>query len=294
MPRNLIDSAGVRRLILNADDFGLTPGVNRSILELAQTGVLTSATLMATGEAFSQAVAESASAAELGVGCHVVLLDGQSAAPPEAIPTLASPQGQLRPTLGQFARDLYLGRIASEHIEAEAVAQIQRLHQAGVRVTHVDTHKHTHLFPAVLRPLLRAAMRCGIRAIRNPFEPSWAIAVTPGASTVRRVQIGILNRNHETFTRLVRQAGLATTDGAIGVLATGVLDAPILHRLLTAMPPGTWELVCHPGYEDTALASVRTRLRASRAIEHQALLITVPDFPGIERISFGHLTGARP
>jgi predicted glycoside hydrolase/deacetylase ChbG (UPF0249 family) len=283
----------VRRLILNADDFGLTPGVNRSILELAQAGALTSTTLMATGGAFSEAVAESAVVATLGVGCHVVLADGHCAAAPEAIPTLASPQGQLRPTLGQFARDLYLGRIASEHIEAEAVAQIQQLQQAGVRVTHVDTHKHTHLFPAVLRPLLRAALRCGIRAIRNPFEPSWAIAVTPGASTVRRVQIGILNRNRETFTRLVRQAGLATTDGAIGVLATGVLDAPILQRLLTAMPPGTWELVCHPGHEDAALASARTRLRASRAVEHAALLSTIPDFPGIERISFGHLTGAR-
>lgn len=291
---NLIDSAGVPRLILNADDFGLTPGVNRSILELAQAGALTSATLMATGEAFSQAVIESSAVPRLGVGCHVVFVDGQSASAPGTIPTLASPAGQLRPTLGAFVRDLYLGRIDSGHIESEAVAQIQRLQQAGVQVTHVDTHKHTHLFPAVLRPLLRAALRCGIRAIRNPFEPSWAIAVTPGASTVRRVQIGILNRNRETFTRLVRQAGLATTDGAIGVLATGVLDAAILHALLTAMPPGTWELVCHPGYEDAALTAVRTRLRASRAIEHAALLAAVPGFPGVEPIHFSHLTGARP
>jgi hopanoid biosynthesis associated protein HpnK len=282
----------VRRLILNADDFGLTPGVNRSILELARTRALTSATLMATSEAFPEAVAESTAFPALGVGCHVVLVDGQCAASPDAIPTLAARDGQFRPTLGQFARDLYLGRIASEHLETEAVTQIQRLQQAGVRVTHVDTHKHTHLFPAVLRPLLRAALRCGIRAIRNPFEPAWAIAATPGASMVRRLQIGILNRNRKAFTRLVRQAGLATTDGAIGVLATGVLDESILHRLLMTMPEGVWELVCHPGYEDAALQAIRTRLRASRAVEHAALLSTIPNFSGIERIHFGHLTGA--
>ncbi len=282
----------MRRLILNADDFGLTPGVNRSILELAQVRALTSATLMATGEAFPQAVTESNSFPALGVGCHVVLVDGQCAAAPEKIPTLASPQGRLRPTLGEFVRDLYLGRISSEHIEAEAVAQIQRLQQAGVAVTHLDTHKHTHLFPAVLRPLLRAALRCGIRALRNPFEPRWAIAATPGASALRRIEIGILNRNRKAFQRLVKQAGLTTTDGSIGVLATGVLDGPVLQRLLTALPEGTWELVCHPGYEDAALAAVRTRLRASRVVEHAALLAAIPDFPGIERIHFGQLPGA--
>lgn len=270
----------MRRLIANADDFGLTPGVNRSIVELTQNHALSSATLMATSHAFSEAVGMAQSTPQLGVGCHVVLVDGVCAADPSQIPTLASPDGQLRPTLGNFVRDLMLGRIRAEHIEAEAVAQITRLQQAGLTPTHLDTHKHTHLFPAVLRPVLRAAQRCGVPAIRNPFEPQWAIQATaqvaPHASALRRVEIAILNRNRSRFVRLVREAGLATTDGSIGVFATGVLNRKILSTLLRKMPPGSWELVCHPGYPDAELAAIRTKLRETRGVEHEALLTTLP------------------
>jgi hypothetical protein len=99
-------------------------------------------------------------------------------------------------------------------------------------------------------------------------------------------------RRHE-FLRLVRDAGLKTTDGAVGVLATGTLDTETLHRLLAAMPEGTWELVCHPGYPDAALDGVQTRLRESRAIEHGALLGGIPSYmkmhPEIQLVHFGQL-----
>jgi len=272
----VVDWFRVTRLILNADDFGLTLGVNQSIIELHEAGALSSATLMATADEFSSAADEAIKHPTLGVGCHVVLVDGKPALARTDIPTLSLPSGQFRTTLGAFVRDLMRGRIRDDEIEAEAVAQIRCLQGAGVKVTHLDTHKHTHMFGRVLRPLLGAAKACGVTAIRNPFEADWALNATPNAPLGRRWQVKVLRMRRHEFLRLVRDAGLATTDGAIGVLATGTLDAESLRRLLAAIPEGTWELVCHPGNCDAALNGVRTRLRESRAIEHAALLETIP------------------
>lgn len=290
------------RLILNADDFGLTRGVNQSIVELNHAGALTSATLMATASHFSAAAAEAIDGSgrdplPLGVGCHVVLVDGTPALPPAEIPALASASGSFLPTLGAFLYDLLRGSIPEAEIELEAVAQIRRLQAAGVKVTHLDTHKHTHMFPRVLKPLLHAARICGVKAIRNPFEPAWSIAATPGAPLARRMQVRILSMQRTGFLCRVSEAGLATTDGALGVLATGTLDHETLDRLLAGMPDGTWELVCHPAYYDRELDSVQTRLRESRATEHAALLRTIPSFaeshPNVKLLHFGHLGSSR-
>jgi predicted glycoside hydrolase/deacetylase ChbG (UPF0249 family) len=269
----------VARLIINADDFGLTPGVNRSVAELHQARALSSATLMANSTFFADAVSLAQANPTLEVGCHIVLVDGAPALPAAQIPSLAAANGQFRDKLGRFAADLFMGRIRPEELEAEATAQIRRVQDAGLPVSHIDTHKHTHVFPRVLRPLLRAARACGVRAIRNPFEPDWALRVTPAAGRLRRIAVVALDSQRRTFLRLVQEAGLETTSGTIGVLATGTLDAAAtLKHLLAAFPAdeATWELVCHPGYPDEHLDRVRTRLRASRGLEHSALLELIP------------------
>jgi len=270
-------------LIVNADDFGLTPGVNRSIAELHRAHALSSATLMATGAFFDDAVALAHANPALEVGCHILLVDGTPALPPAQIPTLC-PNGQFfRPSLASFVADLFSFRIRSSEITAEATAQIQRLQDTGLRVSHIDTHKHTHLFPRVLRPLLAAARASEVPAIRNPFEPAWALRATKGSSRLRRIAVTALQSQHRAFQRSVRAAGLATTSGTIGVLATGDLNVEeTLRSLLAAIPNDpnqTWELVCHPGYPDAHLDQVRTRLRASRAQEHAALLKLLPTVP---------------
>ncbi len=279
----------MRRLIVNADDFGLTSGINRAVIELHAAGALSSATLMATAPAssFSQAAEEARRHASLGVGCHVVLLDGAPVLPPSEVPSLVSGDA-FRPKLSTFVTDLLRGRIAEAEIEKEATAQIRKLQQADIPVTHVDTHKHAHMFPRVLRPLLRAALQCDIHAIRNPFEPNWALNATANAGHVRKMQVRLLRSQSSAFAREVNRAGLRTTDGAIGVLATGTLDQTTIGSLLAAMPDGTWELVCHPGYNDADLQRQRTRLHASRDIERTALLDTVSQ-SGIDLIHFGQI-----
>ncbi len=279
------------RLIVNADDFGLTAGVNRAIAELAGAGALGSATLMADGAAFQDAVDAASACSSLSVGCHIVLVDGHACAPAENVPTLASRDGRLRSSLVRFVADLQRGHISEIDIEAEAIAQISRLQAAGVTVSHVDTHKHTHLFPRVARPLLRAAMRCGVHAIRNPFEQAWSASLTRGA-LVRKLEVATLRAFQQRFDQLRRASGLASTDGSIGVSATGNLDQETLERLLDAAQGGTWELVCHPGYNDADLDAVQTRLRGTRDVEREALLAIIPNAVRagrIELIRFNNL-----
>jgi chitin disaccharide deacetylase len=282
----------VGRLIINADDFGLTAGVNRAVIELHRAGLLTSATLMARAAATEEAIELARATPLLGVGCHVVLVDGEPVLNGIELPTLADPRtGHFHATLGGLVRRLAVSRIKLAEIEVEAAAQIELLQSRGLRLTHIDTHKHTHMFPAVLRPVLRAARAAGIRAIRNPFEPAWSLRATPGAPWLRRAQVALLRRLEPAFRRIVAEEGFTTTDGAIGVLATGTLDAATVASLLRNLPHGAWELVTHPGYNDADLSSVRTRLTASRDTERKALR-AVLDFPSIERISFADLRGA--
>jgi chitin disaccharide deacetylase len=271
--------AEMKRLIINADDFGLAPGVNRAIIELQQAGALSSATLMANGPFFSPAVFMAFAQPALAVGCHVVLVDGSPCLRPAEVPSLVDPRNpsSFRNTVGGFFADLLRGRIREEEIEAEAVAQIRRVQSSGITVSHIDSHKHVHAFPRVLAPLLRAARQCGVRCVRNPFEPWWSLKATRPAGTVRRMQVHVMRTQGRAFSRLTREHNMITADGSLGLLATGVLDDSVLRALLRAMPTGTWELVCHPGYSDRALDEARTRLRASREVERSALLAVIPE-----------------
>lgn len=263
----------MRRLIVNADDFGLTPGVNRGIVETHGHGIVTSATLMANGPAFDDAVRLSQSSPRLSVGCHVVLVDGAPLLEKTQIPSLlVGPDTRpcFADSASSFAVRALTGRLDPAQIEAEATAQIRRLQSAGISVSHLDTHKHTHLFPQVLRPLLRAANNCGVRAIRNPFEPVGKFLARPRL-WVRAAQLAALSVLANTFWREVRHANLIAPDGAVGIVATGVLTEELFQRMIETLPDGTWELVCHPGYNDDQLRSARTRLRESRLSELQLL-----------------------
>ena len=222
----------------------------------------------------------------------MVLADGEPVLPPGEISTLVDEKtGQFPAAISTFVRRLLTGRIRAEEIEREVRAQIEFLQQKGVRLTHVDTHKHTHMFPTVLRAVLRAARACGIYAVRNPFEPRWAIRATKEAAWMRLAEVSALRWLEPVCRKIIAEEGFATTDGTIAVAGTGVLDAAMVRSLLKQMPEGTWELVTHPGYNDSDLARVRTRLRESRDIERQALAAT-KEFPAVKLVSFAELAGA--
>lgn len=263
----------MRRLIVNADDFGLTSGVNRAIIEGNQSGIITSATLMANAQASEAAIDLAKAQPSLKTGCHVVLIDGVPLT--ENLPSLTNGLRRFGTSLKQFAIAAVRKQITAGEIECEVEAQIHKIQARGITVTHVDSHKHTHMFPHVLRPLLRAAKACGVRAVRNPFEPmhSWPTGMvlsTPGV-WLRSVGVMGFQMFAPAFRRAINKEGMVSTDGTVGIAVTGLLDQQKLLRILEALPEGTWELVCHPGYSDADLQAAGTRLTQSREIELSAL-----------------------
>ncbi len=273
----------VRQLIVNADDFGLTGGVNRAIAETHAQGVVTSTTLMASGAAFGDAVARARSTPGLSVGCHVVLVDGAPVSEPAAIDTLLAVRSaepdRFYSRISNVAARAVFGGFDRDQLVEEIAAQIRKIQSAGIRVTHLDTHKHTHIFPEILIALVRAARICGIPAIRNPFVPLGVVAVKSLRQNPRLWkrygQVRMLRSFAGQFRQKMQRAGLRTPDGAVGVIETGSIDASLLRQALVSLPEGTWELVCHPGYDDTELRSAHTRLLESREEERQ--LLTSPE-----------------
>jgi len=291
----------MKRLIVNADDLGLARGINRAIVEAHQRGIVTSSTLMANGPEFQHGAEMARSTPSLAVGCHVDLMQLAPVLPPEKIPTLVR-GGRFRPRLPQLAMAALRGQLSADEICAEATAQMRKLQAAGIALSHFDTHKHTHVFPPVLRPLLRAARSCGVPAVRNPFEPGVVFGLRQCAGSpkllARYGAVRALGALAREFRRQVETEGLATTDGTVGIVLTGSLDQQRLCALLRHVPDGTWELVTHPGYDEPALRAISS-LAEARQTELQ--LLTAEQTRrclqecGIELISFRELVaGNRP
>ena len=268
----------VRRLIVNADDFGLTSGVNRAIVEAHNKGIVTSSTLMANFPAFTEAAGIARETPTLSVGCHVVLVDGGPVSSPEKVPSLLSRNGAtnlFRRNLAPFALAGVQGKLLEKDVLTEVGAQIEKLQAAGVVVSHVDSHKHTHIIPAIFKPLLAVARDLGVRAVRNPFGPiktmAYAHLVRRPKLWTRYTQFGILRRFEHQFRNEVQRHGMITPDGSFGIVVTGALTQTLFDAVIGCIPEGTWEFVCHPGYSDADLEKISTRLRSSRDMELKIL-----------------------
>jgi len=235
---------------------------------------------MASGAAFDDAIELARSVPRLSVGCHVVLVDGSPVSEHGSIGTLlanrSAQPGRFYSRISAVAARAMFGRLDPDQLVSEIVAQIQKIQATGIQVTHLDTHKHTHIFPQILRALVKAARICGVPAIRNPFVPSTSLCPRKFSRRPRLwkrySQVRMLRQSFAAqFRDRMKRAGLAAPDGVVGVIETGSFDLSLLQQALTDLPEGTWELVCHPGYDDTDLHEAHTRLLASRDQERQLL-----------------------
>src|SRR4051812_214999 len=259
---------------------------------------------MASGHAFDDAVSVARDLPKLSIGCHVVLVDGVPIARPEQVRCLLAPVGRESlpfPPLrsgsaravaatagaprkfydgfGHIALLSWRGKLNPAQIQDEVSAQIERLQQAGIAVTHVDAHKHTHMLPDIAEAIMSAANDCGVCAIRNPFVPIRPIIF---AHVMRRPklwerysEVTLLRKYHHGFRDKLRRHNMVTPDGSFGVVVTGALDMDLFRAVIGCIPDGTWEFVCHPGYSDEALSRVNTRLRESR--EQELTVLTSPE-----------------
>ena len=237
----------MKRLIVNADDWGLTPGVNRGIVRAFQHGIVTSASLLVTGSAFEDAVALARDFPALDVGLHLALVEEQAVLPPEALPTLVDKTGRLPGTKSEFLKRALLGRISWDEVEREIATQIARFQQTGLRLSHLDSHQHLHMFPPVFQIVTRLTRGMDHVWIRNSAGP-WR--KSPGVRTGRWFQRLGLNLACLWARGLHNPPGLQMPDGMYGFEVGGSLTRSALEQILREIPHGLYELSCHPGEGD--------------------------------------------
>lgn len=268
-----------KRLIVNADDFGLTSGVNAGIVEAFERGILRSTTLMANGPAFDDAARLARQSTGLDVGCHLVLIGGRP---------LTEPASRFPDSAAGLVARLF-GRYSVDWIEREFAAQIEKVASAGVHPTHLDTHKHTHLAPPVLEAMVRVASRFGICWIRRPFDLPLT-AARKGGSWKARIVARAVRPIGKRFEKKVRAAGCNASGAFAGFQMTGRFRSSQLAALIHALPDGLTEFMCHPGYCDDELQALPTRLTDSREQELRALtsgqVIEAVREAGVELTSF--------
>jgi predicted glycoside hydrolase/deacetylase ChbG (UPF0249 family) len=268
----------MKQLIVNADDFGLTENVNRGILDAHREGIVTSTTLLANGMAFEGAAAASKRFHRLGIGVHLNLTEGMPVADACHIRTLVGRGGRLHLTPARLWAGIATGQVSLSDIEFELRAQIKKVIRAGIRPTHFDGHKHVHVLPPVSEVVLRLAREFRVPAVRCPMEQNaHASAPLPNQrlsriSTVKQYLVSrAVSDLAKSFREKLAQTGLLFPAHFHGISQTGFLDARAIRRILENLPPGTSELMCHPGYRDVDLERTGTRLLTEREIEIQGL-----------------------
>jgi predicted glycoside hydrolase/deacetylase ChbG (UPF0249 family) len=231
-----------KKLIVNADDFGFTRDVNAGIVHAHRHGIVTATTLMANGRAFADAVRFADETPSLDIGCHLVLIQGQSLVNGELLPA----------TWPELLERLVRRRI---NPYSELRAQLEKIFQSGIRPTHLDTHKHTHVLPPVLSAVARLSREFDIRYLRVPFDADWrAVQWLDGRYRAR-----------------LQSAGVRSTDRFLGFRLTDSLNEANLMTTLSKVSAGCTELMCHPGYFGEELRQATTRLKEKRQIELEAL-----------------------
>jgi hopanoid biosynthesis associated protein HpnK len=272
-----------RSLVVNADDLGLTVGVNDGIFDAYDHGILTSASLFASAPATADAIRRARSRPSLGVGVHLALVDGTPTLPPSRVPTLVEDDERFRPSWKPFIVACLRGKVSLAEVELELTAQIERLRSAGITLTHLDAHKHVHAYPPVFAIVARLAARFGIPVVRVPYERSSSIGADAGSRATRWLQ-ALLNAAMRPWARRDYRTAAALglrTPHFVGRLHTGILTADALAGLVRALQPGVTELMVHPVYADDELERTGTRLLESRqkeldllcSLETRALLV---------------------
>ena len=243
----------MRRLIVNADDFGLHAAVNRGILAAHTEGIVSSTSLMAGGAALDDAVRIAKQCPQLGVGVHLTLVGARPVLPVAEVSSLLDESGAFYGSYPLFIKRFLRGKIRLAEVERELAAQIDRIRMAGIQPSHLDSHQHLHVLPGIGGIVLDLARRFSIRAIRIPAEPVAFIGATP-ATVGRLAGRGGLTMLANLFRQHAAAAGIRTSDNFFGMLAGGQLTEPAILAILRRLPPGDSELMTHPGFADESLA----------------------------------------
>jgi len=270
-----------RRLVVNADDFGLSHSVNEAVIRAHREGILTTASLMVNEPGFAEAVELARSNSTLGVGLHITLLFGHSALPHEQIPGLVNDQGEFpRDPAGAGWRYFFDKSLRSQ-LREEIHAQFARFRATNLPLDHVNGHLHFHMHPVVFRILMEDAEQLGIERLRLTFDPFWLNArLARGYWGYRVLHAGIYHVLSRRARPALKARRIRHTETVFGLLQNARVDEQYVSRLLPRLPAGDSELYSHPSldefkHEFDALVSPRVRQQV------EAL--------GIELVRYQHL-----
>jgi hopanoid biosynthesis associated protein HpnK len=240
----------MRRVILTADDFGLTESVNEAVERAHRAGSLHAASLMVAGPAAADAVRRAHRLPDLRVGLHLVVIEGPAVLRHAEIPDLVDERGWFPATQFRLGLRYAVRPRVRRQLAAEIHAQFATFAATGLRLAHADAHKHMHLHPTVGRLMLEIGSAFGLARVRVPAEPPAVLArcgtrVSPGARA--------LYHWTRLLRRQVRAAGMATTEHCFGIAWSGHMTEDRLTRLLRELPQGESEIYLHPGVARDAL-----------------------------------------
>lgn len=245
----------MKQLILNADDFGLDDTVNTGIIQGHLSGIITSTTIMPSGKSFEHAIALASTNKRLGIGVHLTLVGEKTICEPSAIKTLVDLEGRLSPQYPQFLVRYCLGQIQLDDIHRELTAQVQKVVDAGITITHLDSHQHMHIVPGIIDITIDIAKKFNIKAIRIPAEPYLFLGGYP-FSVVRFIGRGGLTFLAQLARKKIRKQGLTSPRHFFGMLAGGNMREEFLLQIIDALPEGISEIMMHPGVNDDILKSM--------------------------------------
>jgi hopanoid biosynthesis associated protein HpnK len=285
-----------RQVIVTADDFGMSIEVNEAVEEAHRRGVLTSTSLVVTGDAAADAIARAHRMPQLGVGLHVVLLDAPAALCKEQIPELMDVDGRgLGRSAWKTGSKIMLSPDVRRQALAEIRAQFELFRKSGLPLDHVDGHWHFHQHPTLLSALIALAPEFCFRAVRIPFEPpieSWQAAGRTGLGR-RVLDLTAHWPLHHRMRRMLRSAGIASNDWFFGKNDGGAIGRDWLLRLLSHLPKGVSEIGLHPAIR--SWTSPYAPPAHWRVADELAALVD-PDVvaacrrPGLRLTKFGELT----
>jgi hopanoid biosynthesis associated protein HpnK len=269
-----------KSLIVSADDFGLTEKVNDGIAAAHRDGIITSASLLANGRAFASAAEILRSNPNLDAGLHLNLTEGEPVTEGSMIPSLAGRSGFLYHSPAKLALAVLRHRVRISDIEREIRSQLEKILKAGVRLTHVDGHKHLHVAPSIFAAIARIAPEYGIKAVRTTVERCPLLRFllkrhrSASAQILKQYVSGrMLSAAFRVSEKVNRVQGLMSPICIYGITQTGFMDdLDVVTAIARDVSPGVSEMMFHPGYVDEQLEMLPTRLRLQR--ERETAMLT--------------------
>lgn len=242
----------MKRLIINADDFGLHLSVNKAVIEAHQKGCLTSTSIIPSGKAFDHAVLLALKNPGLGIGIHLTLVAEAPVSNPDCIPSLVTSTKVFNTQYPQFLLNYILGKINLDEVRLELFAQVEKVVNTGIKVTHLDSHQHLHVLPGILDIVIEIAKKYNIKAIRIPDESYLFLGGYPFKPFRMIARAGLTFLAKRARTKISKY-GLNTPNNFFGMLAGGNMQEKYLANIIRQLPEGISEIMVHPAIDGKVL-----------------------------------------